>query len=136
MGNTTQLTQQALIEHDLENARFVFYQNIAVAEGKEGIHVNSKKAKNALRLAKEVYGNEIPFIYISNRINSFSIDLIGYYEAIKKFPNLKAYAIVTQNKKRRRLAVLEKFFSKKPIRVFDNLDSAMHWAERIIIEKN
>ena len=135
MDTIADLEQKPLVEHQLDLGRFVFYQNISISEISEGTHVTFEKVSNMLQIAEDVYGKDIPFVYLSNRIHSYSIDPLGYYEAIKLFPNLKAYAIVSQNKRRRRLAVLEKLFIKKPIRVFDNLENAFEWAEQIISKR-
>lgn len=136
MGVSTHIKQQPILEHNLAAAKFVFYQNMAVVEGIEGTHVTFEKVSNVLRVAEEVYGNDIPFVYISHRIHSYSIDPIGYYEAIKSFDNLKALAIVTSSKRTKMIANLEKLFVAKPIRVFDDLDSAILWAEEIIEKIN
>ena len=132
MDTISDLKQKPIAEYKLDLGRFVFFKNISIAEVSEGTHVTFEKLSNMLQIAEGVYGNDMPFVYISNRIHSYSIDPLGYYEAIKLFPNIKAYAIVSQNKQRRALAVLEKLFIKKPIRVFDNLEKASAWAERII----
>lgn len=132
MDTIADLKQKPLVEHKIDLGRFVFYENVSIAEISEGTHVTFEKVSDMLRIAEDVYGNDTPFVYISNRINSYSIDPLGYYEAIKLFPNLKAYAIVSQNKQRRMLAVLEKLFIKKPIRVFNNLENAFDWSEQII----
>lgn len=132
MNTIADLKQQPVVEHKLDLGRFVFYKNISISEVSEGTHVTFEKVADMLKIAENVYGNDTPFVYISNRIHSYSIDPLGYYEAIKLFPNLKAYAIVSQNNRRRTLAVLEKLFMKKPIRVFDDLEKAYEWAEQII----
>lgn len=132
MNTIADIKQQPIAEHKLDLGRFVFYKNISISEVSEGTHVTFEKVADMLQIAQSVYGNDVPFVYISNRIHSYSIDPLGYYEAIKLFPNLKAYAIVSQNNRRRTLAVLEKLFMKKPIRVFDDLEKAYEWAERII----
>jgi hypothetical protein len=136
MTTISDLKQIPLAEHKLDLGRFVFYKNISIAEVSEGTHVTFEKLSHMLQIAKGVYGNDNPFVYISNRIHSYSIDPLGYYEAIKLFPNIKAYAIVSENKQRRMLAVLEKLFIKKPIRVFDNLETAALWAEQIIAKSS
>lgn len=136
MSISTHIKQQPILEHNLETARFVFYQNMAVVEGIEGTHVTFEKVNNVLRVAEEVFGKDIPFVYISHRIHSYSIDPIGYYEAIKSFHNIKAFAIVTPRKRTKMIANLERLFVAKPIRVFDDLDSAILWAEEIIEKMN
>ena len=132
MQTIADLVQKPLIEHKLDLGRFVYYPHMSISEVSEGVHMDSENMSKLLQIAKDVYGNDIPFIFISNRIHSYSIDPLGYYEAIKMFPNLKGYAIVSQDNRRRTLAVLEKLFIKKPVRVFDNLDKAAKWAEQRI----
>lgn len=132
MNRIADLKEHPVAEHKLDIGRFVFYRNISISEVSEGTHVTFEKVADMLQIAQNVYGNDTPFVYISNRIHSYSIDPLGYYEAIRLFPNLKAYAIVSQNNRRRMLAVLEKLFIKKPIRVFDDLEKAFDWAEQII----
>lgn len=132
MNKILESNVKPIAEHIVDTGRFVFYQNISIAEVAEGTHVTFEKISDMLQIAEQVYGNKTPFVYISNRINSYSIDPLGYYEAIKLFPNLMAYAIVAKTRRRRALVVLEKLFIKKPIRVFDNLESAIKWAEGII----
>lgn len=132
MISIADLKQKPLIEHIIELGRFMFYANMSIAEVSEGTHVTHEKIAEMLKMAEDVYGDDVPFVYISNRIHSYSIDPLGYYEAIKQFPNIKGYAIVSQNKQRRTLAVLEKLFIKKPIRVFDDLEKATVWAEQLI----
>ena len=136
MGSLTHIKQQPILEHTLETAKFVFYKNIAVVEGHEGTHVTFEKVNNVLKVAEEVYGKDIPFVYVSHRIHSYSIDPVGYYKAMKSFPNLKAFAIVTSNKRTKMTANLERLFISKPIRVFDDLNSALLWAEEIITKLN
>lgn len=131
METIADLTQKPIIEHQIDLGRFVYYENFSIAEVSEGVHMSSENMETLLLIANDVYGTDIPFVYISNRIHSYSVDPLGYYEAIKKFPNLIGYAIVSQNNRRRTLAGLEKLFIKKPVRIFDNLEKAVEWAERL-----
>lgn len=124
--------QKLIAQHTLDIGEFAFYSNIIVGEINEGAHVTFENAVMALQLSEQIYGTNYPVIYISHRKNSYSIDPIGYYEAVKLFPNLSGFAIVAQHKHRRMLASLEKLFLKKPIRVFDNLDSAFVWSKKIL----
>lgn len=132
MDTIADLIQKPLVEHKLDLGRFVYYPHMSISEVSEGIHMDSKNMSKLLQIAKDVYGDDIPFVYISNRIHSYSIDPLGYYEAIKMFPNLKGYAIVSQNNRLRNLAVLEKLFIKRPVRIFDDLEKATKWAQQII----
>lgn len=124
-----------IAEYHLDVGNFTYYPNFMVGEFKEGIYVTFESAIVPIQLAIEIYGNDKPLIYISHRLHSYAMDPVGYKEVIELFPNFKGFGIVAKNKRRRMIANLEKLFIKKPIRVFENLDSAMVWAEKLI-EKN
>ncbi len=119
-------------EHDLDIGKFTFYPNIIVCEFKEGVHVNFENAAYPIQLAQIALGSEKPVVYISHRTNSYSWDPVRYREVIDLFPNFKAFGIVSQNRRRRMLAKLERLFIKKPIGIFDNMDEAIEWAEEMI----
>lgn len=112
--------------------RFMFYPNYIVGEFNEGVHVTKKNCIEPLRMAQEMYGTEIPLVYISHRLHSYSMDPVGYKEVSEMFPNFKGFAIVSENRYRRMLAKLEKLFIKKPIAVFYDLDNAFVWSESIL----
>jgi len=121
-----------IAEHNLEVGRFIFYPNVLVVEFNEGVHVTFENSAFPIQVALQIYGSDKPIVYISHRLHSYSMDPMGYREVVELFPNFKGFAIVAQNKRRRMLAHLERLFIKKPICVFDNLESAMLWAEEIV----
>jgi hypothetical protein len=132
MEITPSTRQKFIVEHNLKIGKFLFYTNIVVGEFKRGIHVNKENAIEPIILTQQIYGEYKPIVYISHRLHSYSMDTVGYKEVVAMFPNFKGFAIVSQNKHRRRLALLEKLFIKKPIGVFDNMDSAFFWAEKLL----
>ncbi|MEO1010467.1 MAG: hypothetical protein AAFX53_04125 [Bacteroidota bacterium] len=131
-----QVRNKLIKEYVGEIGRFRYYEHIVVGEIEKGIHVTFEKAVVPLQIGEQIYGTEKPFVYISHRLNSYSMDPIGYRDAIKLFPNFKGFAIVAQSNRRRMLAHLEKAFMKKPIGVFDNLQSAFFWAEKLLADPN
>lgn len=132
MGTITHRKRPPLVEHHLDIGNFAFFQNIIVGEFAEGVHATFENASFPIQIATQLYGAKHPVIYISHRKNSYSMDPTSYKEVVELFPNFKAFGIVTQNKRRRMLANLERLFIKKPIRVFDNLDEALLWAETFL----
>jgi len=130
----TKLTPIA--EHDLDVGKFTYYPNFIVGEFKEGTYVTFENAIVPIQLAIELYGNDKPIVYISHRLHSYAMDPVGYKEVIDLFPNFKAFGIVAKNKRRRMIARLERLFVKKPIGVFEDMDSAMLWAEEIIAKSS
>jgi len=123
-----------LVEKTFEIGRFRYYPNFIVGEFNEGAHVTKQNAAEPIQLAQEIYGTEKPLVYISHRLNSYSMDPVGYQEVSKLFPNFKGFAIVSKNRYRRMIAKLEKLFIKKPIAVFYDLDEALVWAESLLNE--
>lgn len=132
MEITPSTTQELIAEHQLEIGKFLFYTNIVVGEFYEGAHVTKENAIEPIYISQQIYGEYKPIVYISHRLNSYSMDPVGYKEVVEMFPNFKGFAIVSKNKYRRMLASLEKLFIKKPIGVFDNMDSAFYWAEELL----
>ena len=132
METTTGLQSQLIAEHRLEIGNFQFYTNIIVGEFAEGVHVTRLNALKPIQLAQKTYEDNRPFVYISNRLNSYSIDPVGYTEVVGMFPNFKGFAIVSQNKYRRMLAAVEKLFIKKPISVFHNIEEAFEWSNELL----
>lgn len=130
---TTILTrQEPIAEHNLEIGRFCFYPNIIIGEFAEGVHVTKANALEAIQLAQKIYRDTRPFIYISHRLHSYSLDPVGYGEVVNMFPNFKGFAIVSKNKYRRMLANLEKLFIKKPMAVFHTLEDALVWSHGLL----
>ena len=132
MKTTTGLRQRLIAEHHLEFGNFRFYPNIMVCEFTEGIHVSKGNALETIQLAQKVFGDEIPFISISNRLNSYSIDPVGYGEVATVFPNFRGMAIVSQSKYRQMLNALQKYFFKKPIGLFHTLEGAFVWSYELL----
>jgi len=135
MDATTRIKKNIVYTLETEIGRFDYYSNVLVAEVKEGIHVTMDTAIEPLQAGAQVFGYGTDFVYISHRVNSYSIDPVGYYEAASMFPNFKALAIVATNRRRRMLANLERLFMKRPIHVFDNLEAAFEWAEEYLEKK-
>lgn len=128
----TPTKQTPISIHTLEVGKFTIYQNIIVVEFNEGVHVNFESASLLIQTAQMAFGAETPIVYISHRINSYSVSLTSYKEFIEVFPNYIALGIVAKNKRRRMLAKLERFFVRKPIQVFNNMNEAFEWAEEML----
>lgn len=127
------INKQLIQKHELDIGDVYFYENYIITEIKEGVVVNFEKAAELLRLGKEYYGNKIPFVYISNRVHSYSFEPTTHFKSTELFPNLKGYAVVTYNAINNKIAELEQAFLNKPANIFHSLDEAIAWAEKLII---
>ena len=110
-----------------------FYKNYVVTEINEGIVVNFEKAAKLLQLGIEYYGSKTPFVYISNRINSYSFEPTAHFKSTEMFPNLKGFGVVIYNKLNSDVAKMEQAFINKPTNIFYSLEEAIEWAEELIV---
>ncbi|TPN84725.1 hypothetical protein [Aquimarina algicola] len=131
MGKNTNDT--LLQKHELDIGTVYFYNNYVIVEIKKGIVLNFEKAAPLFMLGKQYYGNKTPFVYISNRINSYSFEPTSHFKSAELFPNLKGVAVVTYNAVNENVARLEQAFLDKPAQIFHSLDEAIEWVNEIII---
>lgn len=124
--------QIPLVEHNLEIGKFIFYPNIIITKYNEGVHVNFENILFPIQLIEKFYGNDTPFVYISDRQNSYSIHPFIYTEIATLFPNFIATAVVANNNRRRMLVKLERSFLKRPIDVFYEIEPAIKWSEKVL----
>jgi len=119
-------------KHELEVGTFHFFKNYMVAKIKERIVFSIENATEMLQLAKEYYGNTIPFVYITNGINSYSFNPTHHFKIVAMFPNLQGYATVTYDSINHEIAKMEEAFMLKPTGNFANLEQAIEWAKGLI----
>jgi len=102
-----------------------------VAELNEGEHFEWEKINSVMSKVVEFYGNDIKLGYISNRINSYSVDPYSWKKVDKKYGVIIASAIIYYNDFTYKNATLEKQFSKKSIKRCINLDEAIYWIKNL-----
>ncbi|WP_298538559.1 hypothetical protein [uncultured Aquimarina sp.] len=99
----------------------------------EGFLVTPEHNKLLLEFVKKYFNNK-PFVYISNRVNSYSVDPTIYHETTK-IDNLIGLAVVSKNHRQQRLTELESKFFQKRIKYFTNMNKALEWKNELL-EKN
>ncbi|TXE15150.1 hypothetical protein FUA26_01175 [Seonamhaeicola algicola] len=125
------LEKKIIAEKTIPIGSLYFFENFLVAEFNEGVVVNFESFNDATTLVKEFYGNK-PFGFISNRVNSYAIDLYDAPLFMKEFTNLEAYATVIYNAINNKLFELEKRFFKFNKENFTDLNLAVNWVETCI----
>ncbi len=118
-------------KYEIEIGTFYFYKNFVVGEVDSGADLNFESGKELYDLLEIHFKNTIPYVYISNRINSYSFKPTRLYNVDKNFPNLKGYGIVIYDPTNKTIAQLEETFTDMPTQIFDNLEDAICWAKRI-----
>lgn len=106
------------------------FDNFIIAVIKEGVILTMEDNVVLIDIAEKYFKNQ-PFAYITNRINSYSVNPKIYLET-SKIENLVAFAVVSQNDLSISNAQFEKQFLKKPYKSFSKLIDAIDWCEELI----
>lgn len=130
----SKVNKELIAEHLLDIGTLYFYKNFVVTEIKEGMTLSFEKALPMFLLAKKYYGNKTPFVYISNRIYSYSFEPTAHYKSTKLFPNLVGFAVVSYGTISNKVAHLEQAFLNVPTEIFHNLEDAIEWVDQLIIK--
>ena len=115
------------------NFRFgqmTIYNNYVVTVMKEGITVTPDYNQDLVNVTNNYFKNKA-FVYITHRINSYSVDPKIYFET-SKIENLKGFAVVSKDFKARVNAEIEKLFFNKPYETFSSLEEAFIWADQLV----
>ena len=102
------------------------YKAIAIVEIEEGIAVSFQDGQDVFARLLSILGSK-PWVYISNRVNSYSLDP-NDYKHLNQIPTLKGIGVIQYEKSIKTALKLEKMFVKKPFKTFTHLDTAIEWA--------
>ncbi|RAJ16215.1 hypothetical protein [Olleya aquimaris] len=103
--------------------------HILIAEINEGVNLDKKLSDEIIYFSSVAFNNK-PFVYITNRINSYSVDPT-IYKDVSKIDLLKGFAVVSKTLSARN-AEIERLFLKKPFEIFRELNKAELWAKSIL----
>ncbi|MBT8394346.1 MAG: hypothetical protein HKO81_05410 [Flavobacteriaceae bacterium] len=103
-----------------------FYDNYVISIINEGVIVTKSLSDKICETAINYYQGK-PFVYITHRIHSYSVDPNVYHD-VSKIKNLVGFVVVSDSKLSIKNAILEKIFLDKPFQIFSNLDDAILWA--------
>lgn len=105
------------------------YDSYMVVEINEGEHLTVEHNQVLINIADTYYKNK-HFVYLTNRKNSYSVDPAIYLET-SKIENLKGFAVISKDFKKKSTAEIEKLFFNKPFEIFDTLEEGISWANSI-----
>ncbi|NAS29901.1 hypothetical protein GTQ40_02855 [Flavobacteriaceae bacterium R38] len=97
---------------------------------KEGVILQPEHNNILLDIVKEHFNNK-PFVYITHRIHSYSVNPVIYLET-SKIQNLAGIAVVSKRNQQKNLVKLEKIFLKKEFNIFDTMEEAITWKDQIL----
>ena len=116
-------SQKVKSSYQLGLGNIFFFENILISEINEGKHVNYNEALDYRDLIEEKF-NDKPFIYISNRVNQFSVNIMDFEKFCDTFPNMKAFITVYYNQFTYKGLAFEKQFCKIPYLDFKTVKEA------------
>lgn len=122
-----------LYQYNLDICNISIYKNYVINQINEGVHMEVHHVESLEALINK-HLDSTPFIYISNRTNSYSFDPL-VYESINKIENLIAMVIITSDKTKQDIVQLEKLFSKKKLLTFEHVDVAVTWVKEYFKKK-
>ena len=116
-------------DNSLNFCNLTFYEHYVVSIVEEGTVLTSNLS---LKITENIlaFYNDKPFIYITYRKNSYSVDPL-IYRKTSQVSNLLAFCVVSRNHFNISNTDIERIFLKKPFKVFTSLIDAKNWASLI-----
>lgn len=106
------------------------YENYMVVIVHTGVNITVAHNKTLIEIAN-TYFNNIRFVYITHRVNSYSVDPAVYKE-VSKIDNLAGFSVVSKNFMAKSTAQIEKLFLDRPFEIFDTLPEAIAWSNELL----
>jgi len=123
------------LEHEeikLPFGNFYFFEKFVISELKDGVHFDWQRVKILSDIMISHYGKKRKdLVYISNRVNSYSIEPQSWLKFDKKYNMFQASGIIAYDQRGGLSVVLERIFSKERIKRFRSLKEAVDWAQAL-----
>ncbi|WP_104734807.1 hypothetical protein [Hanstruepera ponticola] len=116
--------------YNIEDGELFVFDEFLICQITEGVNVTPDHSEILNQVIKKHFQGK-DLVYISNRVNSYSVDPLTYVET-ERIPNLVAIAMVPDDDIMRKNAEYERNFYDKPYEIFNNLSEAIEWSHRMI----
>lgn len=124
--------KEVLKEINLPYGNFYFFNSFIVSEVFEDVVFSWKEAKPLIDLVTDFYNtNGSDLVYISNRINKYSVKPTDWFQFASFSFSLKGYAVVNYTQPGFINSKLESLFVKSKFKTFDNVTDAIQWAIKL-----
>lgn len=107
---------------------FYFFDGLVISEINEGITFGWDMAQKAIKAARELFGEDMPIAYISNRVNAYHVVPTDWSKFYKNRNQLIFYSVVGNTKGSFASLVMERMFFKNSIKKFIDLENAIEWS--------
>jgi hypothetical protein len=106
---------------------FDFYMIVVI---NKGVHITPFHNNILIDLANKYYKNKC-FVYLTHRMNSYSVDPTIYAKT-SRINNLVGFGVIAEVPVSKANAEIEKQFMTKPFEIFDSVKDAIRWSKKII----
>lgn len=107
---------------------FYYFDGLVISEMKEGIVFDWNMAEKAVIAAQEIFGENHPIAYISNRINSYTVAPADWIKFFNNRHLLSFYSVVGSTQGSFTSIVLERMFFQNSIHQFTDLQEALEFS--------
>jgi len=132
----THIYNELIKEFNYHFGNIFLFDGYFVSEYNEGLSFNwDEHASVAAEDIADFLGDGVngsDLIYISNRINSYSVVPGDWLKFYKKSYNLKSYCIVSESKGSIMGSMIENLFFKGKIKRFNSIYTAVNWVKNDI----
>ncbi|MGB5435892.1 MAG: hypothetical protein WBM98_08375 [Maribacter sp.] len=124
---------RAIHEINYSFGDFYLFDTFIVGEFHDNVHISWKEhGKMIAEELSNLYDNNgKDLIYISHRVNDYSLVPTDWKKFFKLSYNLKAYGIISYTKTGYFNAMLERMFVNTKLRWFNSLEDAIAWVDQI-----
>lgn len=129
----TDIYDELIKEFNYSFGDVFLFEGFFISEYNEGISFNWEDHASVIAedIAEFMGGaNGDNLIYISNRINSYSVVPGDWLKFYKRSYNLKSYCIVSESKGTIIGSMIENFFFKDKIKRFNSIYAAINWIKK------
>ena len=113
---------------EYEFGKFYFFDGLVISEINNGVTFGWDMAKRAINAAEEIFGEDMPIAYISNRVNNYFVVPTDWAKFYTNRNQLSFYSVVGETKGSFASLVLERMFFKNSIKQFTDLEEAITWS--------
>jgi len=128
----SQLKQKIITSKDSKIGTLHFLENMVISEIKEGMHLSFKSSYNYLRQIADFYGDNKPYGFISNRVNTFSIEALDFPKFINILTHLKVYAAISYSHFDKMNMEIERQFCRVHYKDFETIMDSYHYVNKYL----
>ncbi|MBQ0788101.1 MAG: hypothetical protein KBT69_11405 [Oceanihabitans sp.] len=131
----TSLTELIEDTHIFEHGVYYFFKDFIISEVNEGVDYNWEVVKEIITIATKYYEKKNPICLISNRINQYSINPLGWHNLFKSGRKINGMAVVSYTENSIVSVAVEMLFFNSKLERFHNIFDAINWVKEVNLQQ-